>query len=547
MSTLWLMLVPVCTAIYTLLLPIAPNDFWYHVRAGAWICENGALPTVAMFSSAAPPQTPYFYQSWIAEVVMYKVLAMGGLDWIEILRTLCLTAAFALLQFTVWRRCGRIAPHMEGSTRARIAALITLLAFAMAASNMDIRPQTFSAPLFSLFVFLLLEWPFREGKFHKSIIATIALLMLLWVNTHGAFFTGFILVTLYCIGEFLQAALSKKPKIELLFGKSSSSQSLQLCAVMALLAAAATLVNQRGPAIYAYIWMFAGLEAGQKFIQEWQAPSLDEWYGVLFFAALALFLILFVVVISRSKSAPAASNPVGAAGIRLSELLIVAALAVMALRDIRSIIWFALFAAPLLASMISRLAGSKEAKKEEPVPRAAQLINAVILVMLAGSFFPFLPWFKTSIPMPPDFLSHFAPNPKGNFPIGFQNDPPLLLDRDNPVEAVAALSANPPQGKVWNDFVYGSYLVWATRYEPRLAPWADPRVEMHPFSFWKEYGRLCEGPSDAALTLKRGNFTDALLDKREQPKLKKRLEEAGWKTMFARGNSVWLRAPLAPK
>jgi hypothetical protein len=123
-----------------------------------------------------------------------------------------------------------------------------------------------------------------------------------------------------------------------------------------------------------------------------------------------------------------------------------------------------------------------------------------------------------------------------------------LLEHDTPVGAVAFLRENPPRGKIWNDFVYGSYLVWATSYELRLAPHADPRVEMHSLSFWEEYGRVAGGAKNAAQTLAAQGFTDALLDSGEQPKHARRLQAAGWRVVFPtstsrRAGALLLRRP----
>ena len=43
-STLWLLFVPLCITIYSLMLPLGPNDFWYHARAGRVIAETGRIP-----------------------------------------------------------------------------------------------------------------------------------------------------------------------------------------------------------------------------------------------------------------------------------------------------------------------------------------------------------------------------------------------------------------------------------------------------------------------------------------------------------------------
>ena len=110
-SLLWLLFVPLCVAIYTLLLPIGPNDFWYHARAGMQIAQTGQIPTVNGFSSSPPhvsPQTPYHFQSWISEWLIYRTLESFGLSGIIIERTLCMALAWAILTWAALRRARRV-------------------------------------------------------------------------------------------------------------------------------------------------------------------------------------------------------------------------------------------------------------------------------------------------------------------------------------------------------------------------------------------------------------------------------------------------------
>jgi hypothetical protein len=550
MSTLWLLLVPLCCALYTLLLPIAPNDFWYNARAGAEIAA-GRYPTTALWTTSVTSNTPYFYQSWIAQWLLFKTLQIGGLSAIVILRTVVLTSSFALIQWAAWRRSARLSPHIESTKRARIAAMSTLLGFALSASNMDIRPQTFSVPLFCIFAFCIFEWPFLKQRQRTFASAILTLLMLLWVNTHGAFFTGFVLVVLFAIGESVHTWLTKYfRRVHDWFGEALSFKQWLPAGVLCLAALVATLLNPRGIGIYSYVLLLANFAANQKFIEEWQAPTFHQWYGALFFLAVLLFVCLVGVLFLRAKSRVQTldESRLGGIGIRFSELLVLIALAVMAMRDVRSIIWFALFATPLFTALITRLT-TRSASVDEPevVPRGAQIANAIIALLLLFSIIPLLPAFKGTLKstFPPEYLQHFAPTPRAAFPAGFPQSPDLLLDRDTPVEAVEFLRTHPPRRKLWNDFVYGSYLVWATLDKPQLAPWADPRVEMRPLAFWEDYGRACSAEGHVAQDFAEQGFSDALIDTKSEPKLRDALKRAGWREVFARGRSVVLRRNVA--
>ena len=74
---LWWLFVPLCVLWYALLLPMGPNDLWYHARAGREIVALGHIPSVNTFSDSPPwvtPQTPYFFQSWLSDWLLFQIL-----------------------------------------------------------------------------------------------------------------------------------------------------------------------------------------------------------------------------------------------------------------------------------------------------------------------------------------------------------------------------------------------------------------------------------------------------------------------------------------
>ena len=75
---------------------VHPNDFWWHVRAGEWIVENGRVPNTDLFSFTRAGQ-PYAYQAWLMELVFYVLLRAGGLPFVIFFHALVITAAYGLL------------------------------------------------------------------------------------------------------------------------------------------------------------------------------------------------------------------------------------------------------------------------------------------------------------------------------------------------------------------------------------------------------------------------------------------------------------------
>ena len=60
---------------------VAPNDFWWHVRAGQVIVQQRAIPSTDLFSYTRLGQ-PWTYQSWLTEVLFYILYRKGqGPQW----------------------------------------------------------------------------------------------------------------------------------------------------------------------------------------------------------------------------------------------------------------------------------------------------------------------------------------------------------------------------------------------------------------------------------------------------------------------------------
>jgi hypothetical protein len=544
--------------LYSLLLPIGPNDFWYHARAGRAIGETGQIPTTNLFTTNPPwvsPQTPFHYQSWIAEWLIYQTLKWGGLSGIVIQRSLCLVIAWIFITWAAWRRAKRALENLAvldeswQTPLAQSAAAGALLAMLMGCNNFDTRPQMYSVPLFGFLVWAIFEWAHTTPSQRRWLVAAIALSIGFWANLHGAFFTSLLLLGALVAGEVIYARLAPASMARAWGEKLTPSHQKALLAVF-VLAALAVLFNPRGAEIYAYVWKLANNQTGQKYIQEWQAPefSLTEWHSLLFYLTLPILVLLWLLVRGRARSSKyfedtkRAHPELGFSGVRVAELLVLSVLLTMALRDKRSILWFGMCAAPLWSALLISLRGLAVSRKQQPqpVPRATWFFNAALGALLCSSVVPLLPQFKASLPWPPEFRQRFAPTPQGEFPLGFGGDPPLLLENSTPVRAVEFWKRNPPRGRIWHVMDYGSYMMWAL--DGYLMPTSDPRIELYPDSFWDEYARLMNGPADAPYWLKQRDFSDALLATKLHERLIVRLKQAGWKVVLQNEPWTLLRA-----
>ncbi|MBW3637253.1 MAG: hypothetical protein KY445_12455 [Armatimonadetes bacterium] len=507
MELLWLVMAPLCALIFALCSPLAPNDLWYHVRAGEFIAR-GAIPNQNGMSNGVALDAPYYYQSWLAELGLFATLQLGGLSGLALLRGFCLSATLGLVVVASFRRLLRLSPAPSRLLAARLSAFSALVGLAILSNNVDLRPQTFSVFFFGAWIFAVGEFRAQNGTRRARWGAFLVALTAIWANTHGAFAVSVLGLAALALGD----SLSRHPRARFSWGIAAASF-------------AAVALNPRGLGLYVYVAQLSNNEIGQRFIQEWKSPGLDEWHSALFWLTALGVTAWWLLSRRASKTKNENWGEVAAFGLFF----------VMAARDQRAMIWFALWTTPLLASLAAQKFASSS-MAERPLPRAAWYFNAALLAFLLLCPLAFLPTIKPSFPWPNEFARRFAPTPASLFAA----DPPLLLENTTPVAAAQWLRRNPPRGLVFTDMVCGSYLTWATH--PDIKPWCDPRIELFPVAFWEDYLRLSSGPRDAADELARRGFSDALLDRETQPGLVRRLEQSPqWQIKARSGSTILFR------
>lgn len=536
---LWLIFVPLCMAIYVLAQPLAPNDLWYHLRAGAWMIQHHSFPRVAMFTPSVPAGTPYFYQSWIAEIIMYFTLKWGGLAGSQILRAVCFTSAIAIFIASAGRRA-KVLLSTPGEDSfndgARRVVLVGLFALFMCIPNTDLRPQTFSLPLFAVFAATIFAWPHFTRRQLMIRAACLTGLMAIWANTHGAFATGLILLLVFCVGETVHFRFGKSWSRYL--GNRLEASHLKIAWITFLGSLVAACINPRGWGIFIYVLQLTGNAINKKYNQEWQPPNWSDGSNVAFFCCGIAILLLLALILSRQKDKNASvKNDVkstsGMLGLRSGELLVITIFFVMGLRNVRSILWFALLFIIAGTALICRAFPAAAKNEAEVIPPAMQKMNALLVIIACCLVIPFLPRFKPLLPWPEYYQQRFASPSEVQASSELKNTPAMMLAVNTPVAAAEFLRRNPPQGLLWNDMVFGSYLVWSLY--PAQGPWADPRIELRPDAFWETYLDTCHAKNNPAATLAQRGFSDVLINKEaaNENKLKQNLRSSSrWKVIY---------------
>jgi hypothetical protein len=149
------------------------NDVWWHLRAGEWILEHGRPPDLDPFSFASRDRH-WVDLSWLFQVVLALAYRAGSVAGIIVLAAA--TAAAAMLVALAGRPRG--AP-------LSIVLLGWLPALLLAAQRFAVRPETVSLLLLAVYLAVLVRLDERP-----RLAWVLPPLQLLWVNTHGLFVLG---------------------------------------------------------------------------------------------------------------------------------------------------------------------------------------------------------------------------------------------------------------------------------------------------------------------------------------------------------------------
>lgn len=246
-----------CTVIFFLFInlifihPISGNDTWFHLRIGQDIWENKSIPRNDYHSFTAPG-APYINQSWLAQLIMYRLYHISGFIGLQILHTLLIFFTFLFLIL------------VSRPKKAHITMFWIALLSPLAMHPDEIRPYNFTWFFLSLTIFLI-----NRKKYHF-----IPIIFLLWSNIHAGFLLGIGILLYYLFREFLR---TKKPYPLIIFFACLFT----------------SFITPYGPKIYLYP-LSQGRYPELMSIAEWQPFQPNSIYLWLYFAYIVSLIFICI-------------------------------------------------------------------------------------------------------------------------------------------------------------------------------------------------------------------------------------------------------------
>lgn len=476
-SHLWALTAMVGIFVFVSTHPIRPQDFWWHIAIGREIVNSGRIPSVDIYSYTEQDQPyPSYQMYWLMEIALYKLYQMGGPALVVFFQAMVITSAYFLVLWVCLKRTGSW----------RIAAFGVLFAAALGINDWNVRPQVISFLLFALFLWAIDRY---RTKPHWGWMVIFPIGMIIWVNSHGTFPLGFILLGIWFLDEIWLQVLPVVLKVG-----NPRWRNLIAPTTAIVLTGIACLLNPRGIGILDYLNTMSGSPIIQNLVPEWAAPTFSTLDGKLFFGGLLLTLVILAIAPRRPS---------------FYQIAIVLVFTILGLRTSRGIVWSGMVIAPILSEFLGSIASQPIfSKTGASQSRGNPVLNRIFVVLLLGMAFIALPWFKHWLPLPESKAG--------------------LVSSETPLQATNFLLKEHPEGRIFNAISFGSYLIWAAY--PEYQVFVDPRIELYPADIWGDYLMISNAQAGWQERLKNYNVRVLMLSPLEQPGL---LRAAGESTQWS--------------
>ncbi len=390
-------------------------DLYWHLRSGDIMIENRAVIYGDLFSHTLPGVFRPHHE-WLTEVMLsglYRVMADYG---VTLAATVCAMAALILMY--------------RLSTGSVVVRLVMVLLVANITTTTALaRPQGWMLVFTIILVGMML-------KRNSRTLFWIPLMMAAWVNLHGGWITGYIV---------LGAAVTSEV-IRLVFRRGGDIVWLRRLILWSLVSILALLINP-----YGFEQLLVPLKtfnlASRPYLNEWRPPDLLAFNRIAFPIMLALNLLVVAKYYRR---------------ISLLEAFLLGGFALWALTTTRIVLMYTFIApimlTPYLSEWISQIA-PRLTLREDVLRRPVRLGLPLVVVMGLAAVLLFL---------------------NGSRPDRIRE----LKRVSYPADAVAFLKQSNAPRELFNTDNWGGYLIY---YLPEYPVFVDTRTDLYADFFLTYY------------------------------------------------------------
>jgi hypothetical protein len=405
------------------------GDTFWHIKVGSVMLEEHSLVDSDIFSHTAFG-APWTAHEWLSEIIMAFIHNVAGLEGI-----LCFFLFIVSLSFWLLFKL------TEKNANQWVTFGCVALALAFSPSHMAARPHLFTW----LFMLLTLTALNARGRH----LYWLPVITMFWANLHGGFILGLALQSIFILGSGLDNYLADKTPYRDILRRQKAP------ALVLLLSICAVGLNPFGYELLIFPFVVSKGVFSQM-IGEWKAPNLqDMWY-------FRFYLVALVLLITSARNS-----------MTWTERLLIVFFLNAALTHIRHVSLMLIALTPFIARTIDNNLGNWwhkdmkniEKKQLELSPATGPLITTAIALTLlvSGSI---------------DQRSLSFLTPKSVFKV----------ETVHLNQLVDFLDKNLPNGKMYNEYALGGYLLYALTPPPKV--FIDGRADMYGEQIFSDYNTI---------------------------------------------------------
>ncbi|OLE80231.1 MAG: hypothetical protein AUG06_05630 [Actinobacteria bacterium 13_1_20CM_2_65_11] len=379
-------------------------DFWWHIRIGRWMVENGRLPSTDIFTYTVPIHV-WTDHEYLTEVLMWLIYSTAGAIGIAIFFGVITYAGFYLMYRQVRRE-----PFVIVGVGLAVGAVA-------GAPIWGPRAQMITFALTCLELYWLQGY--LSGR--SRALQWFPLVIALWANLHGGWVIGFVWLGVALVAELIGWAWNPS--------NPAHRVHVRFLAIISAACAVAVLATPHGFSLYLYPFQTVASAAQERLIVEWFSPDFHQH-----------FLRPFEVMVFLLVAGFALRRPT------VYDLLLSLVALGLSLQSVRNVALFVAAATPVLIRTYSgywkEVSAARGWKLALPSRSLFAAITALALLVVA---------LATTV----HIASEVSPSHQQS-----------LTASNYPVAAADWLAAHPEVGtKMYNQYGWGGYLAY--RFYPQ--------------------------------------------------------------------------------
>jgi hypothetical protein len=320
-------------------------DFWWHLRIGQWMVDNGRLPTNDIFTFTATSHV-WTDHEYLTEILIWLTYSRLGLTAVVIAFGLVTWLGFWLMYLQVRRQ-----PFVFIGLGLTIGAVA-------GAPIWGPRAQMITFALSCLELYWLRGY--LSGR--SRALNYFPLVMVLWANLHGGWVIGFGWLGVALLAELLSWAWDQD--------NPAHRMHVRRLVIITLASGLAVAATPHFLTLYPYPFQTQGSEAQQRLIVEWASPNFHNVELRPFEA------MIFLLVIGFALKRPS-----------MYDVLLALLGLGLALQNVRNIALFVAAVTPVLINTYGEwwreLAAAHKWTFNLPPRKLFAVITAVVLILIA--------------------------------------------------------------------------------------------------------------------------------------------------------------------